>query len=676
MSRSNFPPVPFFAALTALATYVAVCLLVRIAEYGPVTAWDSMEYISVAASLLNGNGFVAANGGRFELWPPLYPMLLAAAGALASVHPLHVVGPLNAALFGLCVLAAGYWMRRTLDSRLLTVLGCLAVALSPSLNHAAVLAFSETAFVLFMTLALTRMDRHLADGGRSSLVWAAVFSGLAWATRYIGVVLVIAVAAALALRRGVPLSDKAKEVAVYSLISAAPVGIWMLRNGSFAPSGHSLDYPWLEALKGIAGATGALLLDIQPELLAWGKGWPVLHVTLGGLSLFALAAVFVSGARAREASRDNGNSLLLFGGFAIFYVCFYVWASIAGKNYHGVQLRHLLPIYIPLLFAALLAADRFLRRGRKRRSGPAAPTARRAGVGRVGGLTLAAALSFWVLWIAPAHLRGTLKGEGTWNGHGFGYRDSEVMRYLRDNPSDAYLYSNAPDAAWLNGSPGAGLYLALPMNRSPFPLERSAGDSDPRDLLGLFLKRAWHGDRVVWIFDNAINPLYDYDATDMRVRPELRLVADLADGAVFEVDKTLSGETDEQLSAALAGEPAVPAVFDVRIQENRLIYSKRPCARADTRARFFLHIFPADDNDLPDNRKRHGFVNLDFDFKLVGVAADGTCATVVVLPEWRIARVMTGQFAGDNRHWEASIPFDGVETSRAQAAGAATEGQP
>ena len=45
MSRPVFPPVPFFAALTALATYVAVCLLVRMAEYGLVTDWDSIEYI-------------------------------------------------------------------------------------------------------------------------------------------------------------------------------------------------------------------------------------------------------------------------------------------------------------------------------------------------------------------------------------------------------------------------------------------------------------------------------------------------------------------------------------------------------------------------------------------------------------------------------------------------------
>ena len=252
MNRSGFPPLPFFAALAALATYAAVSLLVRMAEYGPFIDWDSVHYISVAGNLLNGNGFVAANGEHFE-WAPLYPMLLAAAGALASVDPRDAVGPLNAVLFGMWVVAAGAWLRRTLDSRFLIVCGCLVAALAPALTLAAAQAGSETAFVLFATLALIRLDRHLVDSRRSSLWWAAIFAGLAWTTRYVGVVVVVAAVGALALRRGVPLSDKAKNISVYLLISAAPIGIWMLRNfltaGQPTGSPRLIDYPWLEAVE-------------------------------------------------------------------------------------------------------------------------------------------------------------------------------------------------------------------------------------------------------------------------------------------------------------------------------------------------------------------------------------------------------------------------------------------
>ena len=36
------------------------------------------------------------------------------------------------------------------------------------------------------------------------------------------------------------------------------------------------------------------------------------------------------------------------------------------------------------------------------------------------------------------------------------------------------------------------------------------------------------------------------------------------------------------------------------------MYAKEPCARADTEARFFLHLIPADAADRPDHRKQYG----------------------------------------------------------------------
>lgn len=680
MNRSGFPLLPFFAALAALATYAATCLLVRMSEYGPAIGWDAVHYISVARSLLNGDGFLPANGSIFWEWPPLYPMLLAATSALASVDPRDVAGPLNAVFAGLCVLAAGAWMRRALNSRFLVVWGCLAVALSPALTITATRALSETVFILFATLAFTRMDRHLADSGRSSLVWAAVFTGLAWATRYMGVVVAIAAVAVLAGRRGVSPLDKAKEVALYSLVSAAPVGAWLVRNlvvtGRFVSSGLTVDYTWLEAVGGIAGAFGGLLAETGVQALRLRESWPALHVALGGLSMLALGASLVVGAmRARVAKHDSGSSFHLFGGFVILYVCFYTWSTIAGNTWHGVQPRHLMPVYIPFLFALLLAADRFLDRERKQPPTMAATTARWTGARTAGGLTLVAMLSIWVAWTAPAHLIGTLEGEGAHEGYVFDYRNSEVMRWLRNNPTEASLSSNDVYAVYINISgvdSASTAYRSLIGNR---PIGVISGDTDSRDTLQLSLDHTVNGDRVVWLFGESHNHLFDYDAADMRARAGLRVVADLADGAVFEVDKTFGGGAGEWRSAASIVGPDVRAVFDVRVHENRLIYVKGSCVRSDTRARFFLHIFPADESDLAGDRKRYGFMNLDFDFQRRGARFEKTCVAMVALPEWRIARVATGQFAGDGKLWEAEIPFGEAETGPAPAPLSAFEGR-
>ena len=102
---------------------------------------------------------------------------------------------------------------------------------------------------------------------------------------------------------------------------------------------------------------------------------------------------------------------------------------------------------------------------------------------------------------------------------------------------------------------------------------------------------------------------------------------------------------EEAYRAIVAGEPFVRSRFDVWLIENELIYTKEPCAQADTRPLFFVHIIPADANDLPAVRKQHGFDNLDFGFDwLSGRRFDGKCLLTRRLPDYEIASIRTGQF--------------------------------
>ena len=47
-----------------------------------------------------------------------------------------------------------------------------------------------------------------------------------------------------------------------------------------------------------------------------------------------------------------------------------------------------------------------------------------------------------------------------------------------------------------------------------------------------------------------------------------------------------------EYQSIVSGEPVIRSTFDLYLTENRLTYVKAPCARADTEARFFLHIIP------------------------------------------------------------------------------------
>ena len=113
--------------------------------------------------------------------------------------------------------------------------------------------------------------------------------------------------------------------------------------------------------------------------------------------------------------------------------------------------------------------------------------------------------------------------------------------------------------------------------------------------------------------------------------------------------------------------PLISSVFDVYVDDGRLIYAKSRCDAEDRDARFFLHLTPADVSDLPENRKEYGFDILDFNFSDRGGESDGDCFAVVDLPAYEIAGMSTGQHTDDGLVWSGRYSVaaaDAVATAR------------
>ena len=101
------------------------------------------------------------------------------------------------------------------------------------------------------------------------------------------------------------------------------------------------------------------------------------------------------------------------------------------------------------------------------------------------------------------------------------------------------------------------------------------------------------------------------------------------------------------------------AEFDVySYPHDRLLgYARDGCTAADVEAQFFLHIVPVEVADLPAARRQYGFDNLDFHFNAYSVSGHrekGQCWASVVLPDYPISRIRTGQFlhVGSNQFKE------------------------
>ena len=123
--------------------------------------------------------------------------------------------------------------------------------------------------------------------------------------------------------------------------------------------------------------------------------------------------------------------------------------------------------------------------------------------------------------------------------------------------------------------------------------------------------------------------------------------------------------------------PIASSVFDVYLDEDRLVYVKDECSDEDVDTWFFLHLYPADVGNLRFGRQSHGFANFDFTFERFGVRGGGRCAVVRRLPicvqppcsvpsgrplPYEVVVLHTGQYVpGEGRVWEQRIDLASVK---------------
>ena len=555
-------PDGFTAFLVMLSLLSAYLVLLREAAYGVGVSWDSMNYIAGANKLLDGNFLVAYPA----FFPPLFPMLLAAAG-LFVLDPRDVAGPFNAVVFGLIVFVAGQWLRNRLRSRLLVVWSCLAVAFSIPLANAASMAWSEAVFVLFTLLALVSMDKFLNTNQRSQLLWAALYTALACTTRYAGVALVMAVVLLLLVQRDMKPFELVKRVSVYLLVAVTPLGLWLLRNILFTGTLTSNRNP-----------SGALFLDtlaqINEVVSRWAfpgsfsnrlEAWvervfpslpagalQVFAETLIGTALLALmTATGYSLLRScRDAKlRDIWSPFYTFGAFTCVYIGFML-ATWLIFHIDPPNNRLLCPVYIPLLFVTVFAMDRLIRCEQERkwlRTVNNLPIIRVIAPRGVNVLTGAIAMVL-CLWFFQAVALNAAFIEQSKSGKYSGYASprwahSETIRYIQTHYTKGVIYTNKPPAIYFNAIDRNVLHFTLHV--PPDIWSRASG------LHCFNLPYKWNklvrrieaehtaGNDVyiVWFHDQSSRSSHDYGPRKIGLLPYMEPVVELSDSVIFRVMK-------------------------------------------------------------------------------------------------------------------------------------------
>ncbi len=638
--------------LAALAVLSAALILTRQVNYGVGVGTDSLAYAAAAEAIAAGNSPLLLST------TPLFSAALSLA-SLLGFEPISAAAYLNAAAFGMVVFLSTLWLWRKTQSPFAVVWTGVALAIAPPLIEVTTWVLQEPLFILLTMSALLTLDAFTKNRRRSHLLLAASFAALAFLTRYPGAAMVGTGVVLLLLQRDVAFTQRTKEAAVYAAIASLPVCAWLLRNfleaGSF--TSHARYQPFYSLSQNIEAAAA----EFWAMLFAWSD----LSYTLGRRVAMRVddlivpgliaVAILTAGVALVIAARRSVKSLPELGrwqgvepAFAMaLFVGAYTAVVIIGLTTsswsEGFGIRHFAPAYPPLLLAIALVANACFRN--------AAWKPRVLGVNvslfAVFGATL---LSLWLLPQFSLY--------------------AEQYRLHLDGPlgHDARTWGNSPAildirAKSLNGQAMLGTntldvapYLAS-IPRDEFRLLPCV----PADEISAWLSYAREADKeayVVWLngFTNAIG-CATFPST-IRSIARMDAVARLPNGNVFRVSPAADplGAYRSAYADIASVEPVIRSEFAVHLRGGALAYLREPCLPADTQDRFFLHVTPIDESDLPYDRRRHGFDNLNFDFDIHGARFDGKCLTTAVLPNYPIARVRTGQFVrGGGRLWEGEF---------------------
>lgn len=644
----------FFLILVTAGVGMSLVWLHQI-NYGVGVSPDAILYISVAENLSINRGFANLYGGIYS-YPPLFSSVLTLAISLTGENGFYAAKYVNIGIFGLTIIAVQVWIYPKVNSKFWLVWAGAICALSPALIHISSYARTDSMYVLFAVLSLYKLDRWLTQVKQSNLILSAVYASLSCLTRFAGLAVILTAFLIIGLRKGIIFRAKIRYITVYFLIAILPPVIWLLRNyfsigeltpysedgGSFSSILYQVKWEFIRMVLGDLGDHYLWLLSIR------------LGITVESMrDYFLIFSAAILGAGVVYLYRKGmGGGLSVPLVFVSVYVLFY--SAAFQFDFTSFLPRYLFPMHVPLLVIVAIVLDRSLKRASQSIKWP---LILRRNISKAVGLV---ALGFMILLVPP-----TIKSIKAWQENGISYAskywaESETNHYVDSITIDGLVYSNRARVLFTR----MDISDKARINFRPLPSPLSRIDHyywDDRDYSWEDRNRGHELDRhVIWY--NLRYPTTDppYDFLTVASLSGLKIATIMEDGVVL-ADKGV--EPALVLDAVLKdARLVVRTEFDVYLDDNRIIYLADLCREVNGEAPFFLHIVPANPDDLYDQGKVSdiNFDNHDFNFDREGLRFGERCAAIRNLPDYDIELIVTGQYDLEGEiFWKENIYLEG-----------------
>ena len=476
---------------------------------------DSVMYIMMARSLLQGRGWTL-EGVPVEIFPPLYPSLLALAGF--GGDPVEGARWLQAAIWGVNIFWVGLitygFSGKSVSAALFASLLALG-AVDLFAYHT--VALSDGAFLMFLLPSLLALDRYLEGRGVRYLVGSALLAALAAVTRYAGIAVIAAGIISILILERKRWSRRFLPAMTFGLMSFAPQGLWMLRNMQYQhPMGRRFD------LHGFLG---------EPELngffhaaSAWFFQWKIEDAWWMSLLPFILLGILPVWNRKRNPNRPVEQPLrarLLVIYMALYAILLILSAAFFQADLFRDSSRLLMPLHILFIVLMVTSGYEWLTRT------GSVPV-------RIGAFAVCCAIALLVLTTGVQY-SGKISGDG----QGYAsraYRTSALIERTRSIPADITVYTNLE------------LPIVLYTGRIPYmiPLKINNSTQRPNEQYGAEMKSM-----AADIRDSSALLVYFKRTPGWYVLPTLeeirqsvplRSVAELSDGGLYEAIPDTTGD--------------------------------------------------------------------------------------------------------------------------------------
>jgi 4-amino-4-deoxy-L-arabinose transferase-like glycosyltransferase len=418
----------FCAAVSALV-FIGACILLISTPWGLALYLDSIVYIGVARSILNGDGIYFLNDvGALvpvTVYPPLYSVMIAVFSTF-GLDPLDGVRATSTFFFAANAALVAFIIYRATSSKIAALLASYLALSAFPMVHIHLQVLSEPMFIFLSFLGFCFLVLYLSDGRPRMRYWASLTIALSSLTRYVGIASILTGTFAILWLGKQYWKKRLIDAGMFFGLSSLPLSAWILRNYSLAGNTVSRTFGFHPpGLIDLVPATDTICQWILP--VGWGdsESW-VNRVIVGGLFLsLAWMCTRVGFPRSRYA-QVAGLSVLIYCGFLLIS-----WSIVDQPLYFDT--RTLAFPYVGVMIVAVSIVTAWLRATR-----PRAKSWRWFGFDCLIITIFMAQSMMGVIWFRESYS----------NGLGFSFerwRTSELMKFAKTASFSGAIFSNAPD---------------------------------------------------------------------------------------------------------------------------------------------------------------------------------------------------------------------------------------